>query len=301
MTFFDSPQKCKKLFKLVPTKKTIFFEQYDAFLEEQWNSINGQKFRQYFESLDSTENLEETLKGLGPWRKGPFTIHDVTIEAEWQSNLKWDRLKEWIGPHLKHKNVIDVGCGNGYYMYRCLEHKPDVVLGIDPSLLFNFQFHTLQKFKPADNLLYLQIGIEQTDLFKQQFDTVLCMGVLYHRRDPIICLKQLKHLLKPSGTLILETLIIKGDGCQILNPEDRYAKMPNVHYIPTPKQLEKDLVSAGFKKPQIVDVTQTSTTEQRATAWSTPDSLENFLDPNDSNLTIEGHPRPLRIIMACEG
>ena len=36
--------------------------------------------------------LEEDLRGLHPWRKGPYDLFDVFIDTEWRSDLKWDRL-----------------------------------------------------------------------------------------------------------------------------------------------------------------------------------------------------------------
>ena len=43
--------------------------------------------------LPNTQQLQSALKGLVPWRKGPFLIGDTLVNAEWQSNLKWDRFK----------------------------------------------------------------------------------------------------------------------------------------------------------------------------------------------------------------
>jgi tRNA (mo5U34)-methyltransferase len=40
------------------------------------------------------------------------------------------------------------------------------------------------------------------------FDTVFSMGVLYHQKDPLLHLQQLKTLLIDEGELILETLIV---------------------------------------------------------------------------------------------
>jgi tRNA (mo5U34)-methyltransferase len=54
------------------------------------------------------------------------------------------------------------------------------------------------------------------------------------------------------------------------------------------------LERCGFSDIVIADINQTSITEQRATDWMTFHSLENFLDPNDSNKTIEGYPAPTR-------
>jgi len=46
-----------------------------------------------------------------------------------------------------------------------------------------------------------------------------------------------------------------------------------------------------------VDVSVTSTEEQRATAWMTYESLSDFLDPVDSARTIEGYPAPERAVV----
>lgn len=50
----------------------------------------------------------------------------------------------------------------------------------------------------------------------------------------------------------------------------------------------------GFKNIRVADVNQTSMQEQRATPWMTFNSLEDFLDPDNPDLTIEGHPAPRR-------
>ena len=42
------------------------------------------------------QQLQTALKGLHPWRKGPFNFFGVTIDTEWRSDWKWDRLKDHI-------------------------------------------------------------------------------------------------------------------------------------------------------------------------------------------------------------
>ena len=70
------------------------------------------------------------------------------------------------------------------------------------------------------------------------FDTVFSMGILYHRRSPMDHLRELRQLLKPGGQLVLETLVIEGDGGPAVGAgQDRYAKMPNVWFIPSPDML----------------------------------------------------------------
>ena len=79
------------------------------------------------------------LMRLAPWRKGPFDIGGVHIDAEWRSDLKWQRVEGAI-ESLAGRRVLDVGCGNGYYALRMADAGADAVLGIDPTLLYVMQF-----------------------------------------------------------------------------------------------------------------------------------------------------------------
>jgi tRNA (mo5U34)-methyltransferase len=125
------------------------------------------------------------------------------------------------------------------------------------------------------------------------------MGVLYHTKNPINFLEHLKSLLTTNGTLILETLVIKNKNQQLLMPQNRYAKMRNVWFIPNISMLKIWLHRIGFKTIEVIDITQTKTDEQRATKWCEFESLADFLDPIDNNLTIEGYPAPTRAILFC--
>ena len=50
-------------------------------------------------------------------------------------------------------------------------------------------------------------------------------------------LRELRDLLKPGGQLVLETLLVEGGPGQVLVPEGRYAKMPNVWFLPSAETL----------------------------------------------------------------
>jgi tRNA (mo5U34)-methyltransferase len=132
------------------------------------------------------------------------------------------------------------------------------------------------------------------------FDTVFSMGILYHRRSPMDHLRELRQLLKPGGQLVLETLVIEGNENQLLVPQGRYAKMPNVWFLPTPDMLINWMKKNGLKNPHMVDISTTSIEEQRSTQWMTFESLEDFLDPDDPTKTVEGHPAPVRAVFVAE-
>jgi|TARA_E500000178_G_scaffold296464_1_gene302694 tRNA (mo5U34)-methyltransferase len=249
-------------------------------------------------SQASSSELERALRGLHPWRKGPFSLFDVTIDTEWRSDFKWDRLQPALRP-LAGKRVLDVGCGNGYHCWRMLGQGADEVIGIDPTPLFVLQFKALQHYLQCPNIHVLPLALEHLPAKLEAFDTVFSMGVLYHRKSPIDHLSRLRECLAPGGQLILETLVVEGDAQTVFMPPDRYARMGNVWFLPSAPALGSWLKKLGFVDVELVDINQTSTAEQRSTSWMTFHSLSDFLDPDDSQKTIEGHSAPQRAILSA--
>jgi tRNA (mo5U34)-methyltransferase len=242
--------------------------------------------------------LEECLRKLHPWRKGPFDLFGVKIDTEWRSDWKWDRLLPSLQP-LEGRRVLDVGCGSGYHCWRMLGAGAAEVIGIDPTPLFVVQFQALQRYIDNPAAWVLPLGIEQVPGQLEAFDTVFSMGVLYHRRSPIGHLMELRDTLRDGGQLLLETLVIDGGDMDCLVPEGRYARMGNVWFIPSTDMLLTWMRKLGFKNVELVDVTTTTTDEQRSTDWMQFHSLADFLDPEDTGKTIEGYPAPTRAVVSA--
>jgi len=240
--------------------------------------------------------LKKMLMELHPWRKGPYNLFGNFIDTEWRSDLKWERLKNHISP-LNGKKVLDVGSGNGYHCWRMLGEGARNVIGIDPFLLSLYQYKAINNYTKSDAFWLLPLRMEEFPQQTKFFDTVFSMGVLYHRRSPFDHLYELRDVLHSEGELVLETLVIDGKRDEVLVPEGRYAQMRNVWFIPSTLTLESWLKKTGFKNIRLVDVTATTSKEQRKTDWMTFDSLSNFLSESNKEKTIEGHPAPKRAII----
>ena len=261
-------------------------------------SINSQQL-----TAAQQQQAEHALRGLMPWRKGPFQFFDTFVDTEWRSDWKWQR----VAPHLsclKERVILDVGCGSGYHVWRMLGAGAYRVIGIDPSRLFLMQFQAVKRYAQASGQYpdgvradLLPLKMEDVPARLKAFDTTFSMGVLYHRRSPIDHLQELRDTLKPGGELVLETLIVDGPQGYSLMPKDRYAMMRNVWFLPTVETLSLWCERVGLTNIKIVDINQTSIEEQRSTDWMRYNSLVDFLDPDDHNKTVEGYPAPKRVVL----
>jgi len=249
-------------------------------------------------SEEERRALIGALKGLCPWRKGPFELFGVHIDTEWRSDWKWRRIATALGS-LDGQQVLDVGCGNGYFGWRALSAGARGIVGVDPSVLFYMQHQAIGRYLNQltawPNHL-LPITFEE--LPETPFDLVMSMGVVYHRSDPAEHVSRLYRCTRPGGRVLLESLVVETPDS--LHPGDfpeargRYARMRNVSIVPTIGRMTTWLAAAGFEEISIVDVSPTNIAEQRSTDWMTFESLAEALDPTDSSRTVEGFPAPIR-------
>lgn len=245
------------------------------------------------QELTNRADLIASLQQLMPWRKGPFDFFGVHIDTEWRSDWKWQRIATHLGD-LTGRTILDVGCGSAYHCWRMAAAGARAVIGIDPTLLYLFQYLAVRRYAVDLPVWFAPVRMEEMPVGAGCFDTVFSMGVLYHRRSPLDHLLELFSALKPGGELVLETLVIDGNVQTVLMPEDRYASMRNVYFLPSVAMLERWLIRCGFTDVRTVDVSVTTTDEQRATDWMTFQSLSDFLCDHNPSLTVEGYPAPCR-------
>jgi len=250
------------------------------------------------QSVTSDTKRRELLMQLAPWRKGPFDVGGVHIDAEWRSDLKWQRVAGAIEP-LEGRRVLDVGCGNGYYALRMADAGAAAVLGIDPTLLCVMQYLAVTAHLERPPIAVLPLRLQELPDACHAFDTTFSMGVLYHQRSPLDHLRQLRATLRPGGQLVLETIFIPGEESYACTPAERYARMKNVWLLPTLAELSTWLRRTGFRDVEIIDTAITTVAEQRSTEWMTFESLADALDPEDPTRTVEGWPAPRRVVVTA--
>lgn len=115
------------------------------------------------------------------WCKGFYYVYGIYIDIEWCFDWKWDWVLLYL-VLLVGRQVLDVGCGSGYYLW-CMYGEGVVgVYGIDFMQLFLIQFLVIKYFIGVVLVYFLFLGIEQMQLVGV-FDIVFLMGVFYYCCD----------------------------------------------------------------------------------------------------------------------
>jgi tRNA (mo5U34)-methyltransferase len=136
----------------------------------------------------------------------PFWFHQVEVAPGIvtpgidPSAAKLEQLK--LPADLSGKRVLDIGACDGFFSFEC-ERRGAEVIAIDGNLATGFGV--------VRELIGSQVPFSNLDIYDLSpdafgsFDLVLCLGVLYHLRHPLLGLERIHAVCR--GQLILETAI----------------------------------------------------------------------------------------------
>jgi SAM-dependent methyltransferase len=99
--------------------------------------------------------------------------------------------------------VLVAGCGTWQAAKFALTHPRSQVVGIDLSPTSLEHTQALKQKYDLANLDVRSLAIESAAELDQQFDLIVCTGVLHHLADPDAGLRALRSVLKPDGAMYL--------------------------------------------------------------------------------------------------
>lgn len=121
---------------------------------------------------------------------------------------------------LRGKRVLDVGCADGYYSFICEKRGAEEVIAID------YRQPTASGFSVAASILESNVKhvIDNVyDISPEKygtFDFIIFVGVLYHLRNPLFALDNLRKMAKPDATVLIESHIADDEIRETLRSED---------------------------------------------------------------------------------
>ncbi|UDG80379.1 tRNA 5-methoxyuridine(34)/uridine 5-oxyacetic acid(34) synthase CmoB [Candidatus Annandia pinicola] len=232
--------------------------------------------------------IKKLLFKLLPWKKGPFYLYGINIDSEWRSDWKWSIIKPYV-KNIKKDLVLDIGCNNGYYMWRMLGMGSKIIIGIENIPLYFFQFEVIRKLVGNYNNIHM-IPLNFNIIKKiEAFNIVFSMGLLYHLKSPFNHIIKIRKNLLNGGELILETLVTLKKDNTIILPIEKYLNMKNIWFIPSIILLKKILIKCKFENIRIINYRYINVKEQRNTKW--------ILNKSCLNIKNKNHNIPLRVII----
>lgn len=146
-----------------------------------------------------SDNKEEEF-----WDKNPCGGKWLSFKEkrEWLKEKEPYALDLLQNDFLKNKNVLDVGCGQGFLLSLIAE-KADKAIGIDKSSESLAQARKGMNELKLNNVELILGDAEKLPFENETFDTVYSIGVLHHTAKTEEAIKEIRRVLRKDGTAVV--------------------------------------------------------------------------------------------------
>ncbi|MEO6488855.1 MAG: class I SAM-dependent methyltransferase [Ferruginibacter sp.] len=133
-------------------------------------------------------------------------------QVDKESNLEISKVRffaetGWENEDLSNKNILEVGSGAGRFSQIILDFTKATLYSVDFSNAVEANY---KNNGPNDRLNLFQASIYEMPFEKEQFDKVLCIGVLQHTPDFESSVKALIEMAKPGAEVIVDFYGVNG-------------------------------------------------------------------------------------------
>lgn len=184
-----------------------------------------------------TANLQSTygayLRGLERHALERHGLEGRRLEG---LGLEGHRLK---GRHAGKGTLLEIGCGNGFFLEEALRQGYGVVAGVEPSR---------EAVAGAAELIrpFLTAGFFEPGLYHpEQFDVICLFQVLDHLREPSAVLGECQRLLKPGGFVLTMQHNAAALSARLLGERSPIIDIEHT-YLYTPETLTRLFETCGF-------------------------------------------------------
>ena len=161
-------------------------------------------------------------------------------------------------PELHGKDVLDVGAWDGFFSFEAERRGAARVLATDSFSWNGGGWGSQEGFLLAREALDSKVEDREIDIMDLSpeaigtFDVVLCLGVLYHMRDPVGALERVASVTR--GQLILETevgMLLNRRPASSFFPTVELRGDPTNWWAPNPQAVLGMLKAAGFSRAEV--------------------------------------------------
>lgn len=156
---------------------------------------------------DGTELSDQQIQELnahGPYSMAIWKSGDVSVgneeglagRSEYFTNLiRQTILKHFSVDDLRGMSILDIGCNDGWVLHQLSDLPFDKMVGIEPREKNLAKGRTVRKILKLRNNVDYRVG-DVESLGGEQFDIVICAGVLYHVESIPVALRAVRKACK---------------------------------------------------------------------------------------------------------
>ena len=162
-----------------------------------------------FQSNYPKEEIKQNLEQNNTW------YHTININGIQPKNTRTSsKYQMWVSQVIPYdltgKNILDVGCADGFYSFLCEQRNANRMLAIDyegfdkhkkmPESAKKINPNNFELYKKLldSKVEYRKLDVYNIDLIKETFDFVLFFGVYYHLENLISALKKIYSVVSDS-------------------------------------------------------------------------------------------------------
>ena len=154
------------------------------------------------------DEIATRVRELEPWfhnlcLKGVHTAPNHFL-GDYPS-IKWQRFAHALPRDLSGKCVLDIGSNAGFYAIEMKRRGASRVVAMEPDPHYLAQAQFAAAVSECD-IEFKPWSIYDLPQLDKKFDIVLCMGVLYHLRYPLLAL-DLIHRYAVSELLVFQSML----------------------------------------------------------------------------------------------
>jgi tRNA (mo5U34)-methyltransferase len=155
--------------------------------------------------------------------------------------------------------VIDCGSWDGFFSFEAEKRGAALVFATDAPYEAGGTWAGTDGFKYAhkalnSNVLHSVMDIQNPPklMFDVPYDLVLCYGVLYHLKSPLLAVENLMKLCRKGGTVLVETAISNEHAISALVYKPGHEDDPTNYFYPTINWVHDAFFQNGTTKTETI-------------------------------------------------
>ncbi len=170
----------------------------------------------------------------------------------------WPTTRFGLPENCTGLSVLDVGAWDGFFSFEAEKRgSKDVVASDCPqeeggTWAGTDGFNYIHKALNSE-VIWTKLNIEKSvnkDL--GTFDLVMCFGVLYHLKSPLLAVQNLMKLVKSNGIILVETAISNSSKIPNLEYRPKFHNDPTNYFYPNIEWVTEAFLQNGAKSVEVI-------------------------------------------------